>query len=116
MELQKKDYQVFVHGIKDEASGEVNFIQSPSEVDSEMEKRGLGRSRYMNLHLIEKFSAADNGDFGGSSSAVQETMFESNSPFQPSIDRLDNSKGNVKENIQIVISPVNNQGREHVNN
>jgi len=81
MNLAKKDYQVFVHGVKGEADGDVNFIQSPSEVDAEMEKRGLGKSRYMNLHLIEKFSAADNGDFGGSSSADQETMFESNSPI-----------------------------------
>ena len=115
MELQKKDYQVFVHGIKDEASGEVNFIQSPSEVDAEMEKRGLGRSRYMNLHLIEKFSAADNGDFGGSSSAVQETMFESNSPihfgqivkaiegtkYSVEPDFIDSSTGEVKPVIKL---------------
>jgi len=38
-------------------------------------------------------------------------IFKLNSPFQPSIDRLDNSKGYVKENIRIVISPVNNPGR-----
>lgn len=38
-------------------------------------------------------------------------VFKQNSPFQPSIDRLDNSKGYVKDNIQIVISPVNNSGR-----
>jgi len=39
-------------------------------------------------------------------------IFELNSPFQPSIDRLDNSKGYTKDNIRIVISPVNNSGRE----
>lgn len=39
-------------------------------------------------------------------------IFEPNSPFQPSIDRLDNSKGYTKDNIQIVISTVNNIGKE----
>lgn len=42
-------------------------------------------------------------------------VFESNSPFQPSIDRIDNSKGYIKDNFQIVISPVNNAGREKIN-
>lgn len=37
--------------------------------------------------------------------------FKTNSPCQPSIDRLDNSKGYIKDNIRIVISPVNNPGR-----
>lgn len=78
--LDKKAYQVFVHGYKDEQAGDV-LIQSPRNPREDLTSRGLGNSRFLNLYLIEKFSAADNGDFGGSGSAEQATMFESTSPI-----------------------------------
>lgn len=77
--IDKLPYQVFVVGKTDEQEGE-QFILTPPEASADMVERGLGRTPYLNLRLIQKFSSADNGNFGGDSTYEQLTMFQNDSP------------------------------------
>jgi hypothetical protein len=106
--LDKKDYQVFVIGRKDEQNGD-EFVRTPSEVREDLAERGLGGSRFLNLQLIEDFNAGD--DFGGSSDAEQVTLFESTAPFHfgQLLKAINNPEKWTKEEDRMI---TNSQGEK----
>ncbi len=80
VKLTLKNYQVRIHGFRPE-QGDDLFIRTPENVSEDLKSRNLGGSRYLNLHLIEDFKAKTAGNFGGSGSDKQATMFETTSPL-----------------------------------
>jgi hypothetical protein len=104
LNLVKKDYQVFVHGHKND-QGDVEFIRTPENVSEDLKSRNLGGSRYLNLHLIEAFKPKETGNFGGSSSSKQTTMFESSSPihFGLLVDAIKNSQYDKQPDMEVTV-------------
>ena len=84
--IEKKPYQIFVHGIRTE-QGDSEYADEEGRqyirISGESSIEGLdalGASEFVNLHVIEKFDAADDGNIGGDSDDEQFTLFDNDSP------------------------------------